>query len=58
MARGPRDYRLTPEDIAKGPEWLAEIKRRMRTESAEGEKPDDVYDNEKEADEAPRKPAK
>jgi hypothetical protein len=50
MARIPRDYRLTPEDITKGPEWLAELKRRMRIEAPEGEKPDDVYDNERDAD--------
>jgi len=54
MARIPRDYRLTPEDIAKGPEWLAELKRRMRTK---GDGSDDVYDNEKDADEVPVKPA-
>lgn len=53
MARIPT-RKITVEDMMKGPEWVAELKRRMNEDSDSEE---DIYDNERDADEAPVKPA-
>lgn len=48
MARIPT-RKITVEDMMKGPEWVAELKRRMSDSSDSSE---DIYDNERDADKA------